>query len=56
VVVAAILVALVPLTTRLAPLVALGVLAVVLVGLVGYEALRFAAVRDSVRHRPAVAA
>ena len=48
---AAILVALVPLTTRLAPLVALGVLAAVLVGLVGYEVLRFAAVRDSVRHR-----
>jgi low temperature requirement protein LtrA len=56
VVVAAILVALVPLTTRLAPLVALGVLAAVLVGLVGYETLRFAAVRDSVHHRPAAAA
>lgn len=50
VVVAAVVLAAVPLTTGLTPLAALGVLAGVLVTLISYEMIRFAAARDSVRH------
>ncbi|HEX4099458.1 MAG TPA: low temperature requirement protein A [Pseudonocardiaceae bacterium] len=50
VVVAVILLAVVPLTSRLTPLEALGVLAGVLVMMTSYEMIRFAAARDSVRH------
>ncbi|MGH3781884.1 MAG: low temperature requirement protein A [Pseudonocardiaceae bacterium] len=50
VVVAVVVLAAVPLTTGLTPLAALGVLAGVLVTLISYEMIRFAAARDSVRN------
>ncbi len=56
IVVAIVLLLLVPLTTWLAPLAALAVLAGVLVLLTGYEMIRFATARDAVRHRPATPA
>ncbi len=48
---AAILLALVPVGARLPALAALGILAAVLCGLIAYEVLRYAEVRDRVRHR-----
>jgi low temperature requirement protein LtrA len=56
VVVAVVLLALLPLATRLAPLVALMALAGVLVVLISYELIRFATARDAVRHSPATPA
>ncbi|HET9253670.1 MAG TPA: low temperature requirement protein A [Pseudonocardiaceae bacterium] len=47
------LLALLPLATRLTPLVALALLGCVLVALIGYELIRFATTRDAVRHTPA---
>ncbi len=54
-VVAGLLLALIPVVSALPALAALGVLTAVMVGLIGYEALRFAAVRDRVRHQEEVA-
>jgi low temperature requirement protein LtrA len=56
VVVAITLLALAPLATRLTPLAALAILSGVLVVLISFEAIRFAEVRDSVRHNPATPA
>jgi low temperature requirement protein LtrA len=56
VVVAIALLALAPLATRLTPLAALAMLSGVLAMLVSFETIRFAAVRDSVRHSPATPA
>ncbi len=56
VVVAIVLLAFVPLTTGLPSLAALAVLAGVLVMLISYELIRFAAASDSVRHSPATLA
>jgi low temperature requirement protein LtrA len=56
VVVAIALLALAPLATRLTPLAALGILSGILVVLISFEAIRFAEVRDSVRHNPATPA
>jgi hypothetical protein len=50
------LLALAPLAIRLTPLLALVILSGVLVVLIGFETVRFAAVRDSVRHSPATPA
>jgi len=53
--VALLLLALVPLAAMLPALAALGLLAAVTAGLVGYEAVRFAEVRDRVRHLDQIA-
>jgi len=50
---AILLLALVPVGLALPALATLGILAAVLVGLIAYEALRYADVRDRVRHQPA---
>jgi low temperature requirement protein LtrA len=50
VLVAGVLVLLLPVAAQLPALVALGVLAALLVGLIAYEAIRFAEARDSIRH------
>jgi low temperature requirement protein LtrA len=50
---AALLVALLPLVVRVDALVALAILACLLVALISYEAIRFAAARDRIRHEPA---
>ncbi len=50
---AILLVALLPAGLALPALATLGILAAVLVGLIAYEALRYADVRDRVRHQPA---
>lgn len=52
VVVAIALLGLAPVTTRLTPLVALAILSGVMVILISFETIRFATVRDSVRHSP----
>ena len=49
-VVALLLLALIPVATLLPALATLGLLAAILVGLICYEAVRFAAARDAVRH------
>ena len=51
VVVAVLLLALVPLTPEVDALVALGATAAILVALIAYEAIRFAASRDEIRHQ-----
>jgi low temperature requirement protein LtrA len=53
--VAGLLLALIPLAATLPALASLGMLTAVMVGLIGYEALRFAAVRDRVRHQEEIA-
>ncbi len=50
---AVVLLALVPVATRVPALVALAGLAAVITVLIAYEALRFASMRDSIRHQPA---
>ena len=50
---AVVLLALLPAATALPALVTLAILAAVLVALIVYEALRYAEVRERVRHRPA---
>jgi low temperature requirement protein LtrA len=50
---AIVLLALVPAGTRLPALATLGILAAALVAVIAYEALRYADVRDRVRHQPA---
>ena len=55
VVTAVIIVALVPLAARLPALAALGVLTAITVGLITFEAVRFAETRDKVRHHDEVA-
>jgi low temperature requirement protein LtrA len=50
---AAVLLALLPAATALPALVTLGILAAVLVALIAYEALRYAEMRERVRHQPA---
>ncbi|CAN5809303.1 low temperature requirement protein A [soil metagenome] len=54
-VVAAMLPALIPIATQLAALAALGMLTIVLVALIAFEATRFSEVRDRVRHEDDVA-
>ena len=54
-VVAGLLIALIPVVSGLPALATLGVLTAVMVGLIGYEALRFAAARDRVRHQEEIA-
>jgi low temperature requirement protein LtrA len=49
---AGVLLALVPAGAVLPALVTLGLLAVVLVGLIAYEAIRYAEARERVRHQP----
>jgi hypothetical protein len=50
VLVAGLLVVLLPVAAHLPALVAVGVLAALLIGLIAYEAIRFAESRDSIRH------
>jgi low temperature requirement protein LtrA len=50
---AVVLLALLPVATALPALMTLGILAAVLVALIAYEALRYAEVRERVRHQPA---
>jgi len=54
-VVAAMLLALIPIATQLAALAALGILTIVWVALIAFEATRFSEVRDRVRHEDDVA-
>ncbi len=54
-IVAVLLVALIPLVWYLPALATLGVLTVLMVALIGYEAVRFAAARDRVRHQEEIA-
>jgi low temperature requirement protein LtrA len=55
IVMAAVLVALIPLAARVPALAALGLLTVLIVGLIAFEAVRFAETRDRVRHHEDVA-
>ena len=53
--VAVLLLALIPLAALLPALATLGLLAAILVGLIAFEALRYAAARDAVRHHGDIA-
>jgi low temperature requirement protein LtrA len=54
-VVAVLLVALIPVAAQLPALLTLGLLAAILVGLIAFEAIRFAVARDAVRHGDEIA-